>query len=112
MIENNSIIIGARNNAISAEVDRIGEFSLAYNGDYTPPNCLSIYRDRDSIGKVFRTLNTKLDTIPLRKKKKHTIHGIIFGFFLSLIIRNSLMGGADIIRSYEVIFLGEDASGT
>lgn len=45
----------------------------------------------------------------MRKRKESTIRGNIFVFFLSLIIRNALLRGNDLIRSHEEVFLGEDA---
>jgi len=92
-IDNNRITTKARNNAISAAENRMGKFLLVYRGDYTPLECLSIYRDRDSIEKAFRTLKTDLDIFPMRKRKESTIRGTIFVFFLSLMIRNALMRG-------------------
>jgi len=92
-IDNDRITTRARNNAISAAENRMGKFLLVYSGDYTPLECLSIYRDRDSIEKAFRTLKTDLDIFPMRKRKESTIRGTIFVFFLSLIIRNALMRG-------------------
>ena len=92
-IEDGRITTRARNNAISAAENRMGKFLLVYRGDYTPLECLSIYRNGDSIEKAFRTLKTDLDIFPMRKRKESTIRGNIFAFFLSLIIRNALMRG-------------------
>ncbi|MGP6206763.1 IS1634 family transposase, partial [Cuniculiplasma sp. SKW3] len=92
-IDNGRITTRARNNAISAAENRMGKFLLVYSGDYSPLECLSVYRDRDSIEKAFRTLKTDLDIFPMRKRKESTIRGTIFVFFLSLVIRNALMRG-------------------
>ena len=92
-MDNSRITTRARNNAITAAENRMGKFLLVYRGDYTPLECLSIYRNRDSIEKAFRTLKSDLDIFPLRKRKESTIRGNIFVFFLSLIIRNALMRG-------------------
>ena len=71
----------------------MGKFLLVYRGDYTPLECLSIYRNRDSIEKAFRTLKTDLDIFPMRVRKESTIRGMLFIFFISLIIRTALMRG-------------------
>ncbi len=92
-IDNNRITTRARNNAISAAENRMGKFLLVYSGDYSPLECLSIYRDRDSIEKAFRTLKTDLDIFPMRVRKESTIRGMLFIFFISLIIRTALMRG-------------------
>ncbi|MGP6207518.1 hypothetical protein ACNF42_05760 [Cuniculiplasma sp. SKW3] len=72
-----------------------GDFAQILIGvyNYTPLERLSVYRDRDSIEKAFRTLKNDLDIFPMRKRKESTIRGTIFVFFLSLIIRNALIRG-------------------
>ena len=64
-----------------------------YNGEYTPLECLSVYRNRDSIEKAFRMLKTDMDIFPMRVRKESTIRGMLFVFFISLIIRSALMRG-------------------
>ena len=71
----------------------MGRFLLVYNGEYTPLECLSIYRNRYSIEKTFRILKTDLDIFPMRVRKESAITGILFIFFISLIIRSPLMRG-------------------
>ena len=92
-IENNHIITKARNNAISAAENRMGRFLIVYSGDYTALECLTIYRDRDRIEKAFRILKTDLDIFPMRGRTESTIRGILFVFFISLIIRAALTKG-------------------
>ena len=122
-IDNDRITTGARNNAITAAENRMGKFLLVYRGDYTPLECLSIYRNRDSIEKAFRTLKTDLDIFPMRVRKESTIRGMLFVFFLSLIIRTALMRGmisSGLMKKYspermllelEKLHVVEDASG-
>jgi transposase len=92
-IEDGRIKTRAKNNAISAAENRMGRFLLVYKGEYTPLECLSIYRNRDSIEKAFRMLKTDLDIFPMRVRKESTIRGMLFIFFISLIIRSALMRG-------------------
>jgi transposase len=92
-IEDNHVRTKARNNAISAAEHRMGKFLLVFNGDYTPLECLSIYRGRDMIETAFRIMKTDLDIFPMRVRKESTIRRILFVFFISLIIRNVLMNG-------------------
>lgn len=83
----------------------MGKFLLVHCGDYSPLECQSIYRDRDSIEKAFRKLKTDLDIFPMRVRKESTIRGTIFVFFLSLIIRNALMRGmiaSGLMKKYSV----------
>ena len=92
-IEDGRIKTGARNHAITAAENRMGEFLLVYRGEYTPLECLSLYRNRDSIEKAFRMLKTDLDIFPMRIRKESTIRGMLFIFFISLITRTTLMRG-------------------
>ena len=71
----------------------MGRFQLGYNGEYTPLECLSIYRNRDSIEKGFRILKTDMDIFLMRGRKESTIRGMLFIFFISFIIRTALMRG-------------------
>ncbi len=123
-IEDGRIKTMARNNAITAAENRMGRFLLVYNGEYKPLECLSLYRNRDSIEKAFRTLKTDLDIFPMRVRKESTIRGILFIFFISLIIRSALMRGmisSGLIKKYslekmilelEKLHVVEDTSGS
>ena len=63
--------------------------------DYSGSECLSIYRQRDAIEKAFSSLKTDMDIFPLRNQKEPTIRGILFVFFISLIIRSALLRGME-----------------
>ena len=56
---------------------------------------LSSSRQRDAIEKAFRVIKTYLDIFPLRNHKESTIRGILFVFFISLIIRSALLRGME-----------------
>ncbi|MEM0136252.1 MAG: hypothetical protein QXU18_13680 [Thermoplasmatales archaeon] len=104
-IEDNHIKTKARNNAISAAEHRMGKFLLVYSGDYTASECLSIYRGRDMIEKAFHILKTDLDIFPMRIRKESTIRGILFVFFISLIIMTVIMNGmisSALIKKYSI----------
>ena len=123
-IDDGKITTKARNNAITAAENRMGRFLLVYNGENTPLECLSIYRNRDSIEKVFRILKTDIDIFPMRVRKESTIRGMLFIFFISLIIRTALMRGmisSGLMKKYslekmilelEKMHVVEDASGS
>ena len=80
----------ARNNAISQRENRMGRFLLVYRGEYTPSECLDLYRDKDRVEKAFEIMKTDLDIFPLRERKPSTIRGLIFILYLSLIVRLSM----------------------
>ena len=123
-IEDSKIKTRAKNNAISAAENRMGRFLLVYNGEYTPLECLSIYRNRENIEKAFRMLKTDLDIFPMRVRKESTIRGMLFVFFISLIIRTALMRGmvsSGLMKKYslekmllelEKMHVVEDANGS
>ena len=104
-IEDGRIKTRARNNAITAAENRMGRFLLVYNGEYKPLECLSLYRNRDSIEKAFRMLKTDIDIFPMRVRKESTIRGILFIFFISLTIRSALTMGmisSGLMRKYSL----------
>ncbi len=100
-VENGRIIARAKDNAISAEENRMGRFLLVYSGECSALECLALYRQRDVIEKAFRVLKTDLDLFPLRDHKEPTIRGTMFVFFLSLIIRTALLRGMQSSRLNE-----------
>ena len=63
--------------------------------DYSGSECLSICRQRDAIEKAFRSLKTDLDIFPPRNHIEPTICGILFVFFISLIVRSALLRGME-----------------
>ena len=104
-IEGKRITTRARNNAISAYENRMGRFLLVTNANISSMECLSIYRERDRIEKAFRTLKTDLDVFPLREHTESTVRGILFIFFLSMIIRSALLRAMDstkLSRKYSI----------
>lgn len=104
-VENGHIVTKARDNAISAEENRMGRFLLVYSGEYSASDCLSSYRERDRIEKAFRSLKTDLDVFPLREHTESTVRGILFIFFLSMIIRSALLRAMDstkLSRKYSI----------
>ena len=100
-VDNGHTTTKAKDNAISAEENRMGRFLLVYRGEYSALECLSLYRQRDAIEKAFRVLKTDLDLFPLRDHKEPTIRGTMFVFFLSLIIRTALLRGMQSSRLNE-----------
>ena len=94
----------------------MGRFLLVYNGEYKPLECLSIYRNRVSIEKAFCTLKTDMDIFSIRVRKESIFRGMLFIFFISLIIRSALMRGmvsSGFMNKYslEKLHVVEDANG-
>ncbi len=83
----------------------MGRFLLVFNGEYSPLECLSIYRQRDIIEKAFRAMKTDLDIFPLRDHSEATFRGTLFIFFISLIIKSALLSGiqsSHLIEKYSI----------
>ena len=71
---------------------------------------------KDSIEKAFRILQTDQDIFPMRVRKESTIRGMLFIFFISLIIRTALMRemiSSGLMKKYslEKLHVVEDANG-
>jgi len=66
---------------------REGFFCLVSNKDLTLKEALKIYRQKDSIEKIFNSLKNEIDIRPLRVWTDESIHGaLIIGFIAQLII--------------------------
>jgi len=52
---------------------------------------LSLYRQREIVEKEFDNLKNELDVMPMRVSKVSTLKGLLFIFFISLIIRSLLL---------------------
>ena len=52
---------------------------------------LSLYRERDEVEKKFDDLKNELEAMPLRVHKIETLQGLLFIFFISLILRAILL---------------------
>lgn len=62
---------------------------------------LSLYRKRDEVEKKFDDLKNELEVMPLRVQKLATLQGLLFIFFLSLVLRAMLLRRARIAKLLE-----------
>ncbi len=65
----------------------------------------NLAKRRESIEKAFRSLKTDLDVFPLREHNESTVKGMLFFFFLSMIIKSILlraMGSSKLSRKYSI----------
>lgn len=66
---------------------REGFFCLVSNKDLTLKTALALYRQKDSIEKLFNSLKNEIDIKPLRVWSEHSIYGaLILGFLAQLFI--------------------------
>ena len=71
----------------AAITGREGFFCLVSNKDLTLSEALSIYRQKDSIEKIFHSLKNEIEIKPLRVWSEHSIYGaLILGFLAQLFI--------------------------
>jgi len=90
-IEGKTIHLRRRINAISQAANRFGKIILISATYRKWDEVLSLYRERDEIEKMFDDLKNELEVMPLRVQKIETLHGLLFIFFISLILRAILL---------------------
>ncbi|MGD0951774.1 MAG: transposase, partial [Methanotrichaceae archaeon] len=90
-MEIREILSRRRSNAISQAVNRFGKVILLSSTKRRWEEVLSLYRQRDAVEKEFDNLKNDLDVMPLRVSKLSTLRGLLFIFFISLIIRSLLL---------------------
>jgi transposase len=90
-IDGKKISLHRRVNAISQAVNRFGKTILLSAKKRNWDEVLSLYRERDEVEKKFDELKNELDILPLRVQKIETLQGLLFIFFISLILRALLI---------------------
>lgn len=90
-INGKTINLLRRVNAISQAVNRFGKTILLSATKRSWDEVLSLYRERDEVEKKFDELKNELEIIPLRVQKIETLQGMLFIFFISLILRALLL---------------------
>jgi transposase len=90
-IEGKTINLRRRVNAISQAVNRFGKTVLLSATYRSWDEVLSLYRERDEVEKKFDELKNELEVMPLRVQKVETLQGLLFIFFISLILRALLL---------------------
>ncbi len=83
--------VSVRDKAVSQRVNRMGFMVLVYNGDYGWDEVLGMYKERELVEKMFRSLKDDISGIPLRVQKSLVVKGMIFVNFLALILRFRLL---------------------
>ena len=90
-VDGKSINLRRRVNAISQAVNRFGKTILLSATKRSWDEVLSLYRERDEVEKKFDELKNELEVMPLRVQKIETLQGLLFVFFISLILRALLL---------------------
>ena len=92
IVEGKMIHLRRRINAISQAANRFGKTILLSATKRRWDEVLSLYRERDEVEKKFNSyLKNELEAMPLRVQKIETLQGLLFIFFISLILRAVLL---------------------
>ena len=86
-----AIHLRRRINAISQAANRFGKTILISATKRNWDEVLSLYRERDEVEKRFNDLKNELETMPLRVHRIETLQGLLFVFFISLVLRAILL---------------------
>jgi transposase len=90
-VDGKKITLRRRVNAISQATNRFGKTILLSSAKRDWDEVLSLYRERDEVEKKFDELKNELEAMPLRVHKIETLQGLLFIFFISLILRAMLL---------------------
>lgn len=77
--------------AITHAANRCGKMILLSSKEMPWDEALGYYRERDQIEKEINHLKNELEALPVRVHKMDTLRGLMFIFFISLILRSKLM---------------------
>jgi transposase len=90
-VDGKKIHLRRRVNAISQATNRFGKTILISAAKRKWDEVLLLYRERDEVEKRFDDLKNELEVMPLRVQKIETLRGLLFIFFISLIMRAILL---------------------
>ncbi len=90
-VDGEMIHLRRRINAISQAANRFGKTILLSATKRRWDEVLSLYRERDEVEKKFDDLKNELEVMPLRVQKIETLQGLLFIFFVSLVLRAILL---------------------
>ena len=93
-VENGIMKVDRKPKSISQTINRFGKVILISSSKKDWDEVLSQYRQRDLIEKEYKYLKQELELLPLRVHKLETLKGLLFVFFVSLVIRTHLMNRA------------------
>lgn len=80
-------------NAVQKETDKPGFFVIVTSKEMTASEALDIYRQRDSVEKIFRMLKTGLEYDTFRVHSQDSLESKTYVMFIASIVRNYLFQG-------------------
>jgi transposase len=90
-LEDGLIRVERKPNAISQRINRFGKLILVSRKKIDRSFALSAYREKDEIEKQYMRLKNDMEALPMRVRKEKTLRGLLFIFFISMIIRSRLL---------------------
>ena len=96
----NGILLSFRRNekAITEKLNRMGYFAILTSKKMTASEALDIYRDRDSIEKMFRALKSGMELDRAGVQSRISLESKVFLVFIASIIRNEIFQGTKELR--------------
>ena len=93
--DNNGYLESYKRNetAIQKETERLGFFVIVTSKEMTAAEALDIYRQRDSVEKIFRMLKTGLEYDTFRVHSQDSLENKTYVLFIASIVRNYLFRG-------------------
>jgi transposase len=104
-LQDGRFIVSVKEKAVAQAVNRHGRFILLYSGHLSWQECLSWYRERDGVEKIFKTLKHDLAGEPLRVQSREGLIGGAFINFLALAMRcrlQRMMRGCDLCQKHSL----------
>lgn len=98
-------IVNIREKAVSQRVNRCGITILTFLGDFNSVDALTMYRERDSVEKLFLNSKSFLGAEPLRVHGMDTLKGHLFVNLIALTVRShiiKIMGKTKLIERYSL----------
>jgi len=84
-------ILADGQNAISRALNWFKNIIILSSSKWSWDEVLYLYRERDEVEKKFDDLKNELEVMPPRVQNVETLHGLLFIFFISLILRAILL---------------------
>ena len=90
-VEEHIMHLARRPKAIAQAANRFGKMILISSSRQHWQDALSIYRERDVVEKLYDELKNDLGLLPLRVHKNETLAGLVFVYFVGMVVRSLLL---------------------
>lgn len=90
-VDGHIIHLARRPKAIDQAANHFGKMILISSSKRAWDDVLAIYRERDVVEKLYDELKNDLDLLPLHVHKSETLTGIVFVYFVTMVMRSLLL---------------------